>query len=98
MDEDCQPTQQESLMKEQVGKTESVCREEPLLQSTAILEQMLEQKKERLIELPSMGVCVCVRGGLRVFSVDFWYSEGWTLRNEALLASENYQTSVVDSV
>ena len=26
-----------------------------------------------------------VRGGLRVFSLYFWHSEGWTLRNEALL-------------
>ena len=28
---------------------------------------------------------VNVRGGLRVFSVYFWYSEAWTPRNEALL-------------
>ena len=28
---------------------------------------------------------VNVRGGLRVFSVFFWHSEGWTPRNEALL-------------
>ena len=28
---------------------------------------------------------VNVRGGLRVFSVCFWHSEGWTPRNEALL-------------
>ena len=28
---------------------------------------------------------VNVRGGLRVFSVYFWHSEGWTPRNEALL-------------
>ena len=28
---------------------------------------------------------VNVRGGLNVFSVYFWHSEGWTLRNEALL-------------
>ena len=28
---------------------------------------------------------VHVRGGLRVFSVYFWHSEGWTLRSEALL-------------
>ena len=28
---------------------------------------------------------VNVRGGLRVFSVYFWHSEGWTLKNEALL-------------
>ena len=26
-----------------------------------------------------------VRGGLRVFPVYFWHSEGWTPRNEALL-------------
>ena len=28
---------------------------------------------------------VNVRGGMRVFSVHFWHSEGWTPRNEALL-------------
>ena len=28
---------------------------------------------------------VNVRGGLRIFSVYFWHSEGWTPRNEALL-------------
>ena len=28
---------------------------------------------------------VNVRGGLRVFSVYFWHSKGWTPRNEALL-------------
>ena len=28
---------------------------------------------------------VNVRGGVRVFSVYFWHSEGWTPRNEALL-------------
>ena len=28
---------------------------------------------------------VNVRGGLRVFSVYFWHSEGWTPRNEAVL-------------
>ena len=29
--------------------------------------------------------CVNVRGGLRIFLVYFWHSEGWTSRNEALL-------------
>ena len=28
---------------------------------------------------------VNVRGGMRVFSVYFWHSEGWTPRNEALI-------------
>ena len=28
---------------------------------------------------------VNVRGGLRIFTVDFWHSEGWTSRNEAIL-------------
>ena len=28
---------------------------------------------------------VNVRGGLRIFAVYFWHSEGWTPRNEALL-------------
>ena len=30
---------------------------------------------------------VNVRGGMRVFSVYFWHSEGWTPRNEALLVA-----------
>ena len=30
---------------------------------------------------------VNVRGELRIFSVYFWHSEGWTPRNEALLAA-----------
>ena len=30
-------------------------------------------------------VWVNVRGGMRIFSVYFWHSEGWTSRNEALL-------------
>ena len=29
--------------------------------------------------------CLNVRGGLRIFSVCFWHSEGWSSRNEALL-------------
>ena len=32
-----------------------------------------------------------VRGGLRVYSVYFWHSEGWTLRNEALLEAVRKQ-------
>ena len=28
---------------------------------------------------------ISFRGGLRVFSVYFWHSEGWTTRTEALL-------------
>ena len=28
---------------------------------------------------------VSARGGLRIFAVYFWHSEGWTSRNEALL-------------
>ena len=35
---------------------------------------------------------VNVRGGLRVFSVYFWHSEGWTPRNEALLEAVLKQT------
>ena len=35
---------------------------------------------------------VNVRGGLRVFSVYFWHSEGWTPRNEALLEAVVKQT------
>ena len=46
---------------------------------------------------------VNVRGGLRVFSMYFWHSEGWTPRNEAVLAAvlkqaKNCQTPVVDRV
>ena len=37
---------------------------------------------------------VNVRGGLRVFSVYFWHSEGWTPRNEALLEAVVKQAEV----
>ena len=37
-------------------------------------------------------VWVNVRGGLRVFSVYFWHSEGWTPRSEALLEAVLKQT------
>ena len=42
---------------------------------------------------------VNVRGGMRVLSVYFWHSEGWTPRNEALLegsveASQSHHTSM----
>ena len=36
--------------------------------------------------------CVNVREGLRVFSVYFWHSEGWTPRNDALLEAVLKQT------
>ena len=86
--------------------------EESLWLSTATWEQLLVQKKERLSESRNEGriaqAWVNVRGGMRVFSVSFWHSEGWTPRNEALMeavmnfdggsyeASENHQTPVVD--
>ena len=38
--------------------------------------------------------CVNVGGGLRVFSVYFWHSDGWSLRNEALLEEFVRQTKV----
>ena len=36
---------------------------------------------------------VNVRGGLRIFSVYFWHSEGWAPRNEALLEAVLKQAS-----
>ena len=50
------------------------------MQSTATWEQLWEQKNEGRIAQ----AWVNVRGGLRVFSVYFLHSEGWTPRNEAL--------------
>ena len=46
---------------------------------------------------------VIVRGGMRVFAVYFWYSEGWTPRNEGFMEAvvetdENRLTSVADGV
>ena len=42
--------------------------------------------KEGAVEsIPGDEGRVNVRGGLRVFSMYFWHSEGWTPRNEALL-------------
>ena len=63
--------------------------EESLWLSTATWEQLLVQKKERLSESRNEGriaqAWVNVRGGMRVFSVSFWHSEGWTPSNEALM-------------
>ena len=82
--------QRESPMKQQAVRIVSTHQEEFLWQSTATWEQWLEQKKGAFVSIPgSEGrltqVCVNVRGGLRVFSVYFWHSEGWAPRNEALL-------------
>ena len=59
-------------------------------QSTATWEQFWEWSDEfdpsqRVNEGRIAQAWVNVRGGLRVFSLYFWYSEGWTPRNEALL-------------
>ena len=40
---------------------------------------------------------VNVRGGLRVFLVYFWHSEGWTPRNEALLEAVVKQAKTTDT-
>ena len=37
---------------------------------------------------------VNVRGGLRIFSVYFWHSDGWTSRNEALLEAVLKRTRI----
>ena len=46
---------------------------------------------------------VNVRGGLRIFAVYFWHSEGWMVRNEALLEAvpeenSDHRASMVDSM
>ena len=85
-----QLTQQESPMKGQAVRIGSVRQEEFLWQSTATWEQLWEQKKEQFYQSQAtMGrlaqAWVNVGGGLLVFSVYFWHSEGRTARNEALL-------------
>ena len=40
---------------------------------------------------------VNTRGSLRVFSVYFWHSEGWTPRNEALLEAVVKEAKVCDA-
>ena len=37
---------------------------------------------------------VNVRGGLRVFAVYFWHSEGWTSRNEAMMEAVLKRTRI----
>ena len=52
---------------------------------------------EREGAVASIQAWVNVRGGMQVFSVYFWHSEGWTPRNEACwrqCQSEPDQTSV----
>ena len=87
--------QQESPMKGKVARIQSTRPEESLLQSTATWE-----KEEGAIDSISgdegriAQAWVNVRRGLRVFSVYFWHSEGWTPRNEALLEAVVRQTKV----
>ena len=74
-------------------------REESLLQSTATWEQLWEQKKGGIDSTPGnegriAQAWVHVRGGLRIFSVYFWHSKGWTPRNEALLEAVARQATV----
>ena len=68
----------------------STRQEEFLLQSTVTWELLWVQKKGQLSRFPEnegriAQAWVNVRGGLRIFSVYFWHSEGWSSRNEALL-------------
>ena len=78
-------------MKEQVVKTDSILGEESSWQSTATWEQLVAGAEEGTIVSISGNegriaqAWVNVRGGLRVFWVYVWHSEGWTPRNEALV-------------
>ena len=80
---------QESLMKEQAVRIENFHQEEFCGSRQQFREQLWEQKggiesfpgnEGRIAQAR-----VNVRGALRVFSVLFCHSEGWTPRNEALL-------------
>ena len=85
-----QRTQRQSPKKQQAVRIVSTHQEESLLQSTATWEQLWERKKGAIDSITgSEGrvaqAWVTDTGGLRFFSVYFWYLEGWTPRNEALL-------------
>ena len=85
-----QRVQQVSRRKWQEMRIASTPQEESWWQSTATWEQWVEQKKGRLSRFQEnegriAQAWVNVRGGLRIFPVYFWHSEGWSSRSEALL-------------
>ena len=68
----------------------STRQEEFLLQSTATWEQFVGAEEGAIESIQRnegriAQAWVNVRGGLRLFSVYLWHSEGWLSRNEALL-------------
>ena len=68
----------------------STRRVESSLQSIVTWEQLSEIKKEHCHQSQAargriIRAWVNVQGGMRVFSVDVWHSQGRTPRNEALL-------------
>ena len=85
-DGDLQLTQQESQMKEQAVKIESICQEESSWQWTATWEQLWERKKVQLFRSQ-------VTKEESPKHVYFWHSEGWTPRNEAALEAVVKQAS-----
>ena len=80
-------------MKGQAVRIDSIHQEVYLWQSTAILGAVVGAHEGAIESIPGnegrlAQAWVNVRGGLRLFSVYFWHSEGWTPRNEALLEKE----------
>ena len=78
--------QRESPMKQQAVKIVSTHQEESLLQSTAVVGA----EEGAIDSIPgnegrNAEAWVNARGGLCIFAVYFWHSEGWTPRNEVLL-------------
>ena len=80
-------------------RTVRIRQKESLLRLALTWRQLWEWQKEAIDSIPGnegriAQAWVNVRGGLRVFSVYFWHSEGWTSRNEALLEAVVRQAKV----
>ena len=78
--------QQESLVKEQAVRIERIHQEEFFVAIDSNLGAVVGAEES----VPgndgrNAQAWVNVRRGLRIFSVYFWHSEGWSSRNEALL-------------
>ena len=82
--------QRDLPMKQQAVRIVSTHQEEFLWQSTANLGAVVGVEEGTIDSIPGnegriAQAWVNVGGGLGVFSVYFWHSEGWTPRNAAML-------------
>ena len=90
MDGDLQRTQRQSQMKEQTVRDREHTSGGVFIAIDSNLRAVVGGKEGAVASIPGnegriTQAWVNVRGCIRVFSENFWHSEGWSSRNEALL-------------